>query len=377
MTANKIIAVLLIVLGFAGSCKKDDTKPDLIARTGPDTTASIGDTVWLDASASSGGDYEILWTFHSQPGDDTITNAGSDSAFFIPMYHGDYQVQLTISRGSAFHSDYQNILVSGTIRLENEISVNTRLKKIAPAGQPDYIAIGEIRVTAELTVDIGVIIEFTDDASLEVSGGGKISAWNASFIAADSDWKGIYINTGGNIISGCLIENAGNETFTGDPEEQAAVTLTGTSTLAFSGNTISSSRGYGIVVLDDASFYFDSDNQVNAFRNNRFAENVVGPMLIPVKVLADMSGQNFEDETEDTYIEIYGSVYSATIGKNPWISDQGIAYRITGQIEFYMDLAVTAGVEMYFDQDAGLKVKSNLTVSGSPASVATCSWEPC
>ena len=251
MTANKIIAVLLIVLGFAGSCKKDDTKPDLIARTGPDTTASIGDTVWLDASASSGGDYEILWTFHSQPGDDTITNAGSDSAFFIPMYHGDYQVQLTISRGSAFHSDYQNILVSGTIRLENEISVNTRLKKIAPAGQPDYIAIGEIRVTAELTVDIGVIIEFTDDASLEVSGGGKISAWNASFIAADSDWKGIYINTGGNIISGCLIENAGNETFTGDPEEQAAVTLTGTSTLAFSGKTISSSRGYGIVVLDE------------------------------------------------------------------------------------------------------------------------------
>jgi hypothetical protein len=365
MNANRIILPLIIILGFAGSCKKEDTGPDLVARTGPDTTASIGDTVWLDASASSGSDYEILWSFHNQPGDDTITHAGSDSAFFIPMYNGSYQLKLTISKGSVFHSDYQVISVSGTLRLENEISNNTRLTKFATAGEPDYLAVGKIEVTAGLIVDVGVIIEFSEDASLEVSDGGKITAWNASFIAADSNWKGIHLGTAGNIFSGCAIENAGNESFTGVAEENASLTLSGSATLAFSGNTVSSSPGYGIVVKDDAAFYYDSDNQVNAFRNNSFVHNASGPMLIPVSVLSDMTGQDFENETEGSYIEIYGSSYPSNIGVNPWISDQGMPYRIHGLVDFYMDLAITAGVEMYFKQDAGLKVRGGLTVSGS------------
>ena len=54
MKVHSIIIIFVFVLGIFSTCKKDDPQPELFAKTGPDTTASIGDTVWLDASASAG-----------------------------------------------------------------------------------------------------------------------------------------------------------------------------------------------------------------------------------------------------------------------------------------------------------------------------------
>ena len=54
MKAHRILIIFIFVAVAFGNCKKDDHQPELIARTGPDTTASIGDTVWLDASSSAG-----------------------------------------------------------------------------------------------------------------------------------------------------------------------------------------------------------------------------------------------------------------------------------------------------------------------------------
>ncbi len=368
MKSNPIRIILFILLAVFSMCKKDDAQPELTAKTGPDTTASIGDTVWLDASASTGTGYEVLWTFQGQPGDDSITFAASDSAFFIPMHNGVYQVKLTISKGSLFSFDYMNVTVSGAVRLEDEIASNTRLKKIAAVGEPDYIATGQVPVTAQLIVELGVIIEFTTDASLVIESGGNIYAENASFVAADSTWKGICLKSTGNTFTNCLIENAGNASFTGDPEQKAAVIMTGSATLAFSGNTLRYSGGYGLMVRDNASFYFDSENQVYAYRNNKFQHNALGPMVIPVHVLSDLSGQYFDQETEGTYIEIYGSSYSASASNNPWLSDQGMPYKITGDLEFNKDLTLNAGVEMYFESDAGMKVNGKLTVSGTSES---------
>lgn len=365
MRTLRFTTILLILSNLLAMCKKEDFQPELVARTGPDTQASIGDTVWLDASGSTGSDYTIKWSFHNQPGDDTIARSTSDSAYFIPLYNGTYQVKLTLTKGSLFSSDYQNVEVSGAVKLDDLISSNTRLKKISVGEDADYIAMGEITVTAELIVEQGVVIEFRNDASLVVREEGQIYAEYASFIPADSTWKGICLQTTGNTFANCLIDNAGNASFTTDPDEKAALAVIGTATVAFSGNTVSNSGGYGLIVLDGAGFFFDSENQVYAFRNNHFVKNVMGPMMIPVQVLSDLSGQYFEEETVGTYIEIYASSYAASAGTNPWISDQGMAYRVTGLLEFNRDLTINNGVEMYFEPAGGIRVNGKLTVSGT------------
>jgi len=382
-TESILLFILAFTLTLNFSCKKDEANPELTAKTGPDTTASIGDTVWLDASASTGADdYGIEWTIQNQPGDDTITNSSTDSAYFIPRHNGIYQVQLTITKESFFNSDYQDILVTGSTALPDEISTSTRLRKIAVGGDIDYIALGEVIVTANLIVDPGVIIEFNKDASLHIMEEGKIYAENASFIPAESDWKGICIKSKGNTFTNCLIANAGNASFTDNPVEKSAVIMLGNSSIAFSGNTLNSSNGYGIILKDNSDFFFDSDNQVHAFENNRFISNATGPMVIPVYVLNDFSSQFFEQETEGSYIEIYGSSYSSSESTNPLLISQGMAYKITGLIEFNKELAINNGVEMYFEDDAGIKVNGHLLVSGTPEdpvlmdglSSSTASW---
>jgi hypothetical protein len=346
------------------SCKKDDEGPQLVAQTGPDAMAGIGDTVRLDLSASTGSDYQILWHLKNQPGTDTIVHAETDSAYFIPLSNGIYQVQLTLTKGDLSDKDYQNIDVSGAVLLPDIITEDTRLQKIALDFNADYRVPGELQVLAKLTIDPNVIIEFANGASLVVKNGGNIFADNTTFKAIDSSWKGINVGTTGNTFANCVIENAGNASFTGNENEKAAIMTTGNATLAFSGNTLRNSGGYGIIVKDNSDFFFDNPNQVYPYTNNRFENNASGPMLIPVYVLSDLAGQNFEEETPGTYIELYESAYSALETKNPLFSDMGIAYRVKGILTFNKDLGITRGVEMYFDQEGGIRVDGVLTVSG-------------
>ncbi len=365
MKTNYVYIILVLFLAFFARCKKEEFQPELIAKTAPDTTASIGDTVWLDASASGGSDYQVKWEIQNQPGDDSITWSETDSAFFIPFHNGTYQVKLTISKEDIFDSDYQNILVSGGVILDNEISQRTRLKKIALPGDVDYLAIGEITVTAELIVDLGVIIEFREEASLLVKEGGTIYAERAEFIASDSSWKGICLKSQGNSISGCLIHRAGNASFTDNPDDAASVILFSGSTLAFSGNTISRSGGNGLIVMNGGDFYFDSDNQVNAYHNNKFIKNAEGPMVIPAHVFSYLPGQKFEEETPGTFIEVYESTYPVSVTINPRLDNVGLPYMVTGPLTINKDMTINNGVEMYFKQNAGMQITGKLDVSGT------------
>jgi hypothetical protein len=245
---------------------------------------------------------------------------------------------------------------------------DTRLEKIALDHQADYRVSGELQVLARLIIDPQVIIEFAHGASLVVKEGGNIFADNTTFTAIDSSWKGILIETTGNTFTNCVIEKAGNASFTGNDKEKAALLTTGYATLAFSGNTLRQSGGYGIAVKDNADFFFDSPNQVYPYSNNRFVNNASGPMHVPVYVLSDLTSQDFEEETPGTYIELYESTYPAQETKNPLISDMGMPYRIRGMLTFHRDLAITRGVEMYFDPEGGISVNGILTVSGHDTS---------
>jgi hypothetical protein len=365
MNIIKSIILCLLFAIIIYSCKDDDFGPQLVAVTGPDTTATIGDTVRLDASASTGKGYDILWKIKTQPGNDTITNSDSVHAWFIPFSNGLYQVQLTLSKGGLFSDDYQNVTVSGSVVLSDTVASHTRLRKIAQEDDPDYLVKGNLTVLDELIIDPNVIIEFENDGAIIVKDEGLIYADNTSFIPADSTWKGIHLMTSDNIFSNCLIDGAGNSSFTGLASGKAALLASGNSTLAFSGNTISNSEGYGISIIDNADFYFNQANQIYPFNGNRFESNESGPAVLPVGTVSELVAQIFTNETPGTYIEIYGSTYSSQEDQDPLLSDIGLAYKITGLITFNKNLTITKGVELYFDTDAGIRINGMLTVSGS------------
>jgi hypothetical protein len=88
MNRTGTYAIFLVTLILLFSCKRDNIGPQLVAQTGPDALASIGDTVRLDLSASTGSDYQILWQIKNQPGGDTIVHPETDSAYFIPRSNG-------------------------------------------------------------------------------------------------------------------------------------------------------------------------------------------------------------------------------------------------------------------------------------------------
>ena len=364
MNRSLLPILLLIPLVLLFSCKKKEEGPQLVAKTGPDALASIGDTVRLDLSASTGSGFQILWRIKTQPAEDSVVHSKTDSAYFIPTSNGIYQIELTLTSGDFSSRDYQNVDVSGALLLPENITAETRLEKIALDQQSDYRVSGELRVLAKLTIDPNVIIEFANDASMLVEGEGNIYADNTIFTSIDSSWKGIYIGTTGNTFANCLFENAGNASFTGNNQEKAALLAHSNATLAFSGNTIRRSGGYGIIVKDQVDFIFDNPNQVYPYTNNRFEDNAFGPMVIPVHVLSDLEGQYFDKETPGTYIELYESAYPAGEPKTPLLSDMGIAYRATGLLTFNKDLVITRGVEIYFDPAGGIKVNGMLTVSG-------------
>ncbi|KPL16570.1 MAG: hypothetical protein AMS26_04200 [Bacteroides sp. SM23_62] len=187
-----------------------------------------------------------------------------------------YQVQLTLTKGDLHSTDHQNIDVSGAVLLPEIISTDTRLRKIALDLQADFRVRGELQVLARLTIDPNFVIEFANDASLAVKNGGNIFADNTTFTAMDSGWKGICVETTGNTFANCVIENAGNVSFTGNENEKAALLAYGNATLAFSGNTLRNSGGYGIIMKDNADFFFDNPNQVYPYANNRFENNASG-----------------------------------------------------------------------------------------------------
>ena len=361
----KSIILLLLAVIFIYSCKEEDVGPQLIAVTGPDTTATIGDTVWLDASASTGKDFDILWKIKTQPGEDTIAHPDSMHAFFIPFSNGLYQIQLTLSKNSLFSDDFQNVTVSGAVILDDTISSHTRLLKIARDSYPDYLVCGDLTVLDELLIDPNVIIAFEQDGSVIVKDGGLIYADNVSFVPADTSWKGIHISSANNVFSGCVVDGAGNASFTGQASGKAAILASGSGTLAFSGNTIRNSKGYGISLIDNAGFYFNQANQVYPFNGNRFENNAAGPAVLPVGTVSKAASQIYTNETPGTFIEIYGSSYSSQEDDDPLLSDVGLPYKITGMLTFNKPLTITKGVEMYFDTDAGLKVNGLLTVSGT------------
>jgi hypothetical protein len=347
------------------SCNKGDSDANLIAEAGPDTTAHIGDTVSLDASASFGRDYNLMWSITSQPASDTVLYPDTDSAFFIPSLNGSYSLKLRISKGNEFDEDFKTVVVAGAFPLHGTISNDTILGKVNTGDEADYIITSDLTIAATLDIIPGVILEFLDGTGLIISETGQMVAENITFRAAANRWKGIHLKGPRTVMISCLIQNGGSGSYTTEMTENANILLSGSAVASFSGNTFELSAGYGMVVKDNAVFKPDNVTVTPALANNKFISDLSGPMLIPAGTLSKLTSPDLSAETENSYIVIYESTYASSETTEAVISDFGLPYKINGLVKFNKPLTILPGAEVYFTRTAGLILAGNFNINGS------------
>jgi len=359
------ILAICTALVWSFSCKQGEVGPRLGAVAGQDTSVQIGDTVYLDLSGSFGKDYDIEWSIISQPAIDTIAFSQSDSAYIIPSRNGLYTIQLRISRGNEFSEDFMSITVSGAIPLSGTITGDSTLTIINVGLETDYIVTSDLTVSGYLTIEEGVIIEFEEDVGLIITESGTLMAENATMKPTENQWKGIHLMGQGNVLANNLLVNGGSSSYTNEITEAAALILTGSAKASVSGNTFESSGSYGIVVKDQAGFVFDNPSYTYPFRNNKFKSSGLGPLKIPVTVLAKLSSPDFSEESEESYLMLYESTYPAAELVSANLSNYGIPFRISGTLKFDQPLSILPGTEVYFTRTGGIIINGNLNINGS------------
>lgn len=229
----------------------------------------------------------------------------------------------------------------------------------------DYTVDCILPIKGDLTIEPGVVIQFTSDAGFKIDGTGSLNATgtiekNIKFIGKDNvkgSWLGLYFDSYDikNSLSHCTIENAGGNSFNSNGDK-GAIIVWADSKLAINDSKIINSAEYGI----NANY---SGAKLSLTNNLITGCNM--PMFLNAEYVGDISGGTYTGNTTDAiYIETslnYGKILTA----QTW-EDLGIPYRIKsgGYIvvdEVYFQIA--AGVTIEFETETGIKIKSGASFS--------------
>ncbi len=119
-------------------------------------------------------------------------------------------------------------------------------------------------VEGALTIDAGVVLEFEQEVSLQMSAGGSLTVNGApdspvvmtGAEAVAGYWKGLQFETQSpdNVLSNVVVEYAGGDGWHGGQDSEAAIYVGGSSEgrLEINATVISNSAGNGILVADDS-----------------------------------------------------------------------------------------------------------------------------
>lgn len=322
------------------------------------TSFNVGDVKWSNITAVSETDFDYQELGSDGNYYDAQMELADDTTLLISIVSsGAGNIQKWLREGSA----YSPPAVSSV--LDCNISSPTTL--VDGPAEVDYLVECVVDVTAALTIEAGVVIEFAENAGLGIYDNGSIKAIgetekNIVFRGTQDVagfWRGIHIETRSvnNVFNHVQIRNAGSN-YVYCCNDKASLFLKG-GLLALDNTLITEGGGSGLVVKGDAEFGSLTNIQIT------------GHDEYPVMTTAEALGyfgdpeSDFSGNTQD-FIYINNSSLSET---TTW-SETNVPYMLNGDVlDVTAGLTIAAGTIIEVESDGGIGVYDNgsITVNGT------------
>lgn len=375
----KLLAMLFagISILFTTGCE-DNNSPtpsgSLTADAGADQSATTGQQVMLDGSSSSdknGDSFDYAWTFKSTPDGSsaTLSDADTDSPYFVPDVAGNYVVQLTVSNANGDATDEVTITVTAPEGLQEKSGTvqDEHWQKVNGAGQPDYLITDDLSIEGDLTIDPGVIILIQEDVLISVQQSGSLNASgtetdSVEFTAEDpgTPWRGIYVNsyTTKNKFEYVKLSYAGSSDlpYMG---EKATIGVEGSAQLSITHSAVTNGQGYGIL--------FQKDATISGYNNNSFSNNAQAAVYLNANQVSSLDAASM----------YHGNVILVKTGsldtedEAVWTApNDGTAYHLTGSMDVNKGWVINAGATILMNEDEDIYVGGDgyITAMGTSSS---------
>ncbi|WP_461146420.1 PKD domain-containing protein [Spirosoma pulveris] len=378
-----LLLVTACLLLLAGCKKETETEPvpvgAVIANAGPDQAIQVGQISTLDGSKSSDSQSKPLtyaWTMVRKPAKSTATLV--DANTFKPTFKadevGEYEIELTVSSPNGRATDRVVVAASAAepLAITSSITVKTNLlDRVLNPDLPDYIVTKSIDVTAELTINPGVVIAFERDVRMNVNDNGGLliargtAEQKIKFVGVQRTkgyWVGIshYSGSNANLMEYVEVQNAGSRPIYS--VTKAALYLSGGSRaqMALKNTLFAQNDGYGLYVYEGGI--------LREFAQNAFSSNTEAGILLDANNVAKLDpastfkGGNGRDVVEVTPSGLTGSgetVWAGFADKTP--------YRLTGDLTVGSGFRLEPGVTMEMNRDVTIRINSEayLTAKGT------------
>lgn len=193
--------------------------------------------------------------------------------------------------------------------IDSDISTATTFVKNNSKGSNIYYINSRVTILAELIIDPGVNVVFSEGADFYIAENGSISAIGSEnekirFIASTDKmghWGGIYFdnNSDKNILEHCIVENAGNTDRSSAPKSSALIVYDGGSVVV-KNSKISKSRGYGIYLYENAL--------LPDFQNNSIKDCSTAPAFASLKNIHYFNASNDFSGNKNDHVDTFNSL---------------------------------------------------------------------
>ncbi len=384
----KALTLLMVALStLLVSCKEDEEDPEpdtafILADAGADQSVHVGQTVTLDGSNSKNTKNEPLtfsWTYTLKPaGSNAVLTAATQAKpTFVPDVAGEYELELTVSSKNGQKTDKVKVTAAPAGEdlpygiLSEDITSSLRLtNRVEDPTKPDYVVTGFLWVSAPVTVDPGVVIEFEADKGLHIGYGGYLNAiGNAAqkivFTGRSKTpgfWRGILVESTSDLNAFDYVEMAygGSSNLSTHMNVKTNIGIAGGlhsgASFRVTNSTFKHANGYGM-----------SAGNLTQFSNNTFIDNSAMPITVSVSAAQMLdAASNFVAQNDSKGVALAGSVPEYTTSHLPALKN-GVKYIAISDIRVEGDLSVAPGVTVEFMRGTGLQVMGmgNLNAVGT------------
>ncbi|CAZ95955.1 hypothetical protein [Zobellia galactanivorans] len=326
------------------------------------STFGVGDIKWKDIKPEDQENY-------------IYEELGSDAAYYSATMELREDDTLRISVGSSGAGNIQKWVREGeytpiadagpveTQELSCEIKEETVLKN-GPAAV-DYIVKCVLDVTAPLTIEPGVVIEFAENAGLGIYNEGTLNAVGTDnepiVLRGNSDikgwWRGVHIETQSvnNKLEHVTIEDAGSD-YVYCCNQAASLFLKGAK-IALKNVHLTNGKEIGLMA--------STGTQLESYSNITIDTHDSYPAEVNAEVLSDLDGMGSDYSGNDKdFINVTGAAIN-----NPttWY-ELNVPYLLPGKVlDVKSGLVIKAGTEIVFNENGGIGMYSDgfLTVDGN------------